>query len=205
MLGTRSMCHCRLPIGGDACYHVGQSSERRPMLSTVLDWLKAQKQTNLRVLLGEHTSSEEGKLILQNWQNLQFIRGLVPMLKAQRQNWRSPALHGPQGTLGCHSQWVLLRCRSSGAWLYLVFLVEMLLMARNDQPGAEVHKVLYALLAPWVQFVQSAPTSDCVHHSNGSLSQNMSWHTWPPIRLQRPLSSFCTRVTSQSLELHPGS
>ena len=37
-----------------------------PMLSTVLDWLKTQKQTNLRTLLADHTSSEEGKLILWN-------------------------------------------------------------------------------------------------------------------------------------------
>ena len=40
-----------------------------PMLSTVLDWLNAQKQTNLRMFLAEHTSSKEGKLILQNQQN----------------------------------------------------------------------------------------------------------------------------------------
>ena len=40
-----------------------------PMLSAVLDWLKAQKQTDVKGLLAEHTSSEEGKLILQNWQN----------------------------------------------------------------------------------------------------------------------------------------
>ena len=31
-----------------------------PMLSAVLDWLKAWKQTNLRMLLVQHTSSEEG-------------------------------------------------------------------------------------------------------------------------------------------------
>ena len=41
-----------------------------PMLSAVLDWLKAQKQTNLRMLLAEHASSEEGKLNLWNQQNL---------------------------------------------------------------------------------------------------------------------------------------
>ena len=39
------------------------------MLNTVLDWLKAQKQTDLKMLLVEHTSSEEGKLILWNQQN----------------------------------------------------------------------------------------------------------------------------------------
>ena len=37
-----------------------------PMLGTVLDWLKAQKQTDLKILLAEHASSEEGKLILWN-------------------------------------------------------------------------------------------------------------------------------------------
>ena len=35
-----------------------------PMLSAVLDWLKAQKQTDLKVLLAEHASSEEGNLII---------------------------------------------------------------------------------------------------------------------------------------------
>ena len=30
MFGTRSTCHCRLPIGGDACHRLGQSPERRP-------------------------------------------------------------------------------------------------------------------------------------------------------------------------------
>ena len=37
-----------------------------PMLSIMLDWLKAQKQTNLNMLLVEHASSEEGKLVLWN-------------------------------------------------------------------------------------------------------------------------------------------
>ena len=39
------------------------------MLSAVLSWLKAQKFTDLKALLAEHTSSEEGRLILQKWQN----------------------------------------------------------------------------------------------------------------------------------------
>ena len=34
------------------------------VLSTVLDWLEAQKKTDLNTLLGEHASGEEGKLIL---------------------------------------------------------------------------------------------------------------------------------------------
>ena len=35
-----------------------------PMLSAVLGWLKAQKKTDLKALLAEHASSEEGQLIL---------------------------------------------------------------------------------------------------------------------------------------------
>ena len=34
------------------------------MLSAVLDWLKAQKQTDLKAVLAEYTSSKESKLIL---------------------------------------------------------------------------------------------------------------------------------------------
>ena len=39
-----------------------------PVLSTALDWLKAQKQTDLKVLLAEYASSKEGNLILHNQQ-----------------------------------------------------------------------------------------------------------------------------------------
>ena len=39
------------------------------MLSAVLDWLKAQKKTDLKALLAEHTFSEEGQMILWNRQN----------------------------------------------------------------------------------------------------------------------------------------
>ena len=36
------------------------------VLSTVLDLLGAQKKTDLKALLANHASSEEGQLILQN-------------------------------------------------------------------------------------------------------------------------------------------
>ena len=39
------------------------------VLSMVLDWLEAQKKTDLKTLLGEHAFSEDGQLILQNCQN----------------------------------------------------------------------------------------------------------------------------------------
>ena len=48
-----------------------------PMLKAVLNWLKAQKKTDLKALLAEHTSSEEGRLILQNWQNFMIHQGAL--------------------------------------------------------------------------------------------------------------------------------
>ena len=42
------------------------AQKENPMLSTVLDCLKAQKKTDLKAILTENTSSEEGWLILWN-------------------------------------------------------------------------------------------------------------------------------------------
>ena len=71
LLGARGMCHCILHLCTNTCYCLGWSPERgHMMLSTVLDWLKAQKKTDLKAILAEHASSKEGQLILHNWQNL---------------------------------------------------------------------------------------------------------------------------------------
>ena len=46
------------------------------MLSTVSNWLKVQKKTDLKALLAEHASSKEGWLILWNWQNFTIHQGV---------------------------------------------------------------------------------------------------------------------------------
>ena len=40
-----------------------------PELDAVLYWLEAEKKIDLRTLLGEHTSSEEGQIVWRNHQN----------------------------------------------------------------------------------------------------------------------------------------
>ena len=76
-----------------------------PMLNTVLDWLKAQKQTDLKILLAEHTYSEEGKPILWNQQNFMIHQGALYLCSTPKgETEYSPALHGPQGTLCCCSE-----------------------------------------------------------------------------------------------------
>ena len=54
-----------------------EAQKEDPMLSTVLDWLKAQKKTDLKALLAEHASSEEGRLFLWNWQNFMIHHGAL--------------------------------------------------------------------------------------------------------------------------------
>ena len=41
-----------------------EAQRKDPMLSAVLDWLKAQKKKDLKVPLAEHAYSEEGRLII---------------------------------------------------------------------------------------------------------------------------------------------
>ena len=40
-----------------------------PKLDAVLQWLESKKKTDLRTLLGEYVSSEEGRMVWRNHQN----------------------------------------------------------------------------------------------------------------------------------------
>ena len=154
-------------------------------------------------------------------------RNSVPTLNTQRQNWRSPALSDPQGTPCCHSEWVLLRGRSSRAWLYTV-----LVMGMTNQVQKSIRSCTCCLQhegnlskVPLYLIVFTTPM-DLLHVDFTSIETTMEPNRLSKvanilvfkdhftrhvmayvtlIRLQRPLPSFCTRVTSQSLEHWPGS
>ena len=51
-----------------------EAQKEYPLLRAVPDWLKAHKKTDLKLLLAEHTSSEEGWLILWNRQNFSIYQ-----------------------------------------------------------------------------------------------------------------------------------
>ena len=46
-----------------------RAQKEDPVLDAVLHWLEAKKKTDLRTLLGEHASSEEGQMVWGNHQN----------------------------------------------------------------------------------------------------------------------------------------
>ena len=48
-----------------------------PELEAVLQWLESKKKTNLRTLLREHASSEEGSMVWTNHQNFTTLQGAL--------------------------------------------------------------------------------------------------------------------------------
>ena len=78
------------------------------MLGAVLDWLETQKKTDLKTLLGEHASSEEGQLILWNQQNFtihQKALYLHSMPKGENEDLLLsivPKAHQVAALNGCH-------------------------------------------------------------------------------------------------------
>ena len=85
-----------------------KAQKEDPILSAVLDWLKAQNKKDLKALLAEHTSSEEGRLILQNLQNFMIHQGalyLHSMPKGETEDlllFVVPRAHCITTLNGCH-------------------------------------------------------------------------------------------------------
>ena len=48
-----------------------------PVLNAMLKWLGAQKKIDLRTLLGEHASSEEGQVVWRNCQNFTTLQNAL--------------------------------------------------------------------------------------------------------------------------------
>ena len=47
------------------------------VLNAMLNWLGTQKKTDLRTLLGEHASSEEGQMVWRNHQNFMTLQNAL--------------------------------------------------------------------------------------------------------------------------------
>ena len=48
-----------------------------PELYALLQWLECKKKTNLKTLLGEHASREEGQMVWRNCQNFTTLQGTL--------------------------------------------------------------------------------------------------------------------------------
>ena len=77
-----------------------------PAFSAVLEWLGVQKKTDLKTLLVEHTSSEEGQMILWIRQNFVFHQSLISVLNVQGQDQGFTTVCSPKSPLCHHLEWV---------------------------------------------------------------------------------------------------
>ena len=79
-----------------------------PVLNAVLDWLEAQKKTDLKTLLGEHATSEEGRLVWRNYQNFTIYQKalyLCTMPEGENEDlllFMVPRVHRVAALNGCH-------------------------------------------------------------------------------------------------------
>ena len=79
-----------------------------PELDAVLHWLEAKKKTDLRTLLREHASSEEGQIVWRNCQNFMVLLDglyLHSMPKGENEDillFVLPKAHQTATLNGCH-------------------------------------------------------------------------------------------------------
>ena len=107
-LRTGDTCHCRPCTCTDAYYWLGWSLERGSNVEHSVGLAEAQKKTDLKSLLTEHTSSEEGRLILWNWQNFRIHQGYLYLCWTPKGETKDlvlfmvPRAHHVAALNGCH-------------------------------------------------------------------------------------------------------
>ena len=82
-----------------------------PELDAVLHWLEAKKKTDLRTLLGEYASSEEGQIVWSNCQNFMVLKDalyLHSMSKGENEDillFMVPKAHWTATLMGVIKMW----------------------------------------------------------------------------------------------------
>ena len=102
------MCHCRGVLVEIYMTNWAKAQREDRVLIAVLNWLEAQKKTDLKTLLGEHASSKEGQLVWQNHQNFTTLQSslyLCSIPKGENQDlllFMVPKVHWVTTLNGCH-------------------------------------------------------------------------------------------------------
>ena len=111
-----------------------KAQKEDPELDAVQHWLEAKKKTDLRTLLGEHASSEEGQILWRNYQHFMVLQDalyLHSMPKGENEDlllFMVPKVH-----TDCCFKWELERYGTSKSWPYIILITRMFLVARNGQ------------------------------------------------------------------------
>ena len=79
-----------------------------PEMDAVLQWLESKKKTDLRTLLREHTSSEEGQMVWRNHQNFTTLQDTLYLHSTPKGEiedlllFMVPKMHWTASLNGCH-------------------------------------------------------------------------------------------------------
>ena len=199
-----------------------------PELDAILHWLEAKKKINLRTLLGEHASSEEGWIVWRNHQNFMVLQDalyLHSMPKGENEGlllFRVPKKHQTATLYGSHQD-----VGHQGHDHTLSLLQEHFWWPGMAKQMRQTIRVCTCCLqyeggfpkAPLCPIVATAPLDllhvdfkvlrPCCSQTNHlelpmswfskTTSWTMCWHMWPLIKLQKPSPNFYMEVTSLSL------
>ena len=79
-----------------------------PKLDAVLQWLESKEKTNLRTLLGEYASSEEGWIVCRNHQNFTILQDTLYLCSTPKEENENlllfvmPKMHQTATLNRCH-------------------------------------------------------------------------------------------------------
>ena len=200
-----------------------------PVPNAVLNWLGAQKKTNLMTLLGEHASSEEGQMVWRNHQNFTTLQNalyLRSMPKGKNEDlllFMVPKVHQTAALNGCHwdaghqgHDHTLSLLHECFWWPGIAKQMRQTIRActcclqyEDGFPKTPLCPIVAT--APWISCMLTLQAlRPCWSQTNHlelptswcskTTSQSMHWHMWPLIKLQKPLPNFYMEDTSLSLD-----
>ena len=105
-----------------------------PELDAMFHWLEAKKMVNLRTLLGEHASSEEGQMVWRNCQNFTVLQNTLYLNSTPKgENEDLLLFVVPKAHWDCCHEWVSSRCGTLRPWPCSIHTTRTFLVAQNGQ------------------------------------------------------------------------
>ena len=210
------------------------TQQEDPILRMVIEWISGQKVQDLKPLLGDDASTEEGKTILQEQKKLTLYQGAlyhcdIPPGKLEEVLWFVvPRAHQVATMNGCHwdaghqcQQQTLCLLHDRLWWPGMAHQMQKTISnceqciqhegtcAKAPVPPIIVSASLELLHVDLPVLRQwwswINPHVWWVFWSFATTLWNMLWHTWPLTKLQKLLLSFCGKDISWSSEHQPSS
>ena len=205
-----------------------------PELDAVLHWLEAKKKTDLRTLLREHASSEEGRIVWRNNQNFMVLQDALYLHSTSKGENEDlllfvvPKVDWTATLNGCHQDTghqghdhTLSLLQEHFWWLAMARQMRQVIRActcclqyEGGIPKAPLCPIVATtpldLLHVDFTSIQTTLEPNQLHRVANILvskttSLNMCCHMSPLIKLQKLLLNFYMEITSLSFGPQPGS